>query len=221
MFKKSLLCLFFSLSLMGLAQAHDFWLKPEGSRAVLYYGHGNEDSPYKATCVKKSSGLSASGQAVAVRLTTEGNHCAFSWESGAVEIAAEIDTGYWIKTMQGWKNQSKRNAGSYLLSEWSLYYTKLLLKPGASLNRALGHQLEIVPLQISDKSLKVRVLLHGKPLAETKIYAGHDKVGDTDAAGEATVPKNGLLVLTVSNREPLPDNQDADRLKLNAVLTVP
>ena len=63
--------------------------------------------------------------------------------------------------------------------------------------------------------------MNGKALTDTKIFSGHDKVADTDAAGEATIAKDGLLVLTVSTRQPLKDHPDADRLKLSAVLTIP
>ena len=209
------------LALTPLAWSHDFWLKPQGHKAVLWYGHAHEDSDYDKNNLKKVSGLNAKGEPAKVIQGSDGKHVVLSGEDNLVQVAVEIDSGFWVKTVAGWKNESKRTASHVLLSEWSLYYSKLLLKPQASLNRAFGQQLELVPVALTADSLKVRLLLHGKPLGEVKLYDEHQKVADTDAAGEATVPYTQAMVLSAAYREPLKDNPDADRLNLHAVVSLP
>ena len=208
------------LMLAGAAQAHDFWLKPQGKRAVVYYGHAGQDDRYAASSVKKVAGLNAQGEMVGVKTGNEGGRVVLIPEGPAVQLGAEVDTGFWVKTVRGWKNVSLRQSEGALLSEWSIYYSKALLAEGVP-KGAFGHQLEIVPLQVGPKSARLKVLLRGKPLADAPVYAGHDRLGETDESGELTVNKNGSLVLAVAHKEKLENNPDAERLHLHAVLTLP
>lgn len=210
-----------TLFLAQTVLAHDFWLKPQGQKAVLHYGHGSEDSDYDRANLKKSSGLNAKGEGVAVSQASDGKHVVLSGPAELTQLAVELDTGFWVKTVQGWKNESKRTASGVLLSEWSLYYSKVLLKPEACLNKAFGQQLEIVPVSLNGKNLKVRLLMQGKPLSGVKLYDEHQKVADTDEAGEATVTYAEAMVLSASYRQPISHNPDADRLNLHAVLSLP
>ena len=213
--------LFLVLALGNMALAHDFWLKPQGQKAVLWYGHGSEDDDYDRGNLKKVAGLDAKGNGVKVSQSSDGKHLVLTPEPEAVQLAVEMDTGFWVKTVQGWKNESKRTADGVLLSEWSLYYSKVLLKPEACLNKPFGQRLELVPLALSGKNLKLRLLLNGKPLPEVKLYDEHKKVADTDPAGEATVAYEEAMTLSAAYREPLTNHPDADRLHLHAVLSLP
>lgn len=220
--RKTLKTLLLGSLLLGVAQAHDFWLKPSSAnQAVLHYGHGSEDEGYSSKKIKKASGLNAQGQVTAVKLLPDGERTRLVGSDGSVQLGVELDDGFWVKTTRGWKNQSKREVSNALISQWSLSYTKVLLKPEACLNQAMGHQLEIIALQWSPKSTRIRVLHQGKGLARVKIYANHKKVADSDSQGEATIAGGNNLVLSVSHRHPLRDNPDADRLNLHAVLTLP
>lgn len=213
-----------ALLVIALGQAalsHDFWLKPQGQKAALCYGHAQEDSDYDKGNLKKVTALNSKGEPVKVSEGLEGRHITFAPGPEAVQLAVEMDTGFWVKTTEGWKNESKRTASNALLSEWSLYYSKILFNPQACLNKRIGQPLELVPVAIEGESLKVRLLLRGKPLPEVKLYDEHKKVGDTDEAGEALVPYRGELVLSASYREPLVNHPDADRLNLHAVVTLP
>lgn len=209
------------LALAQMALAHDFWLKPQGQKAALWYGHAQEDSAYDKGNLKKVAAQNARGESVKVTRSSDGKHIVLTGEADAVQLAVEMDTGFWVKTTEGWKNESKRTASGVLLSEWSLYYSKVLWKPQACLNKSFGQQLELVPISLSGGDLKVRLLLHGKPLPNVKLYDEHRKVADTDEAGEASVIYNGELVLSASYREPLSGNPDADRLNLHAVVSLP
>mgnify|MGYP000947905186 CR=1 FL=1 len=219
---KTLKTLLLGSLLLGVAQAHDFWLKPSSAnQAVLHYGHGSEDEGYSAKKIKNASGLNAQGQVTPVKLVPDGERTRLVGSSDSVQLGVELDDGFWVKTTQGWKNQSKRQVNNALISQWSLSYTKVLLKPEACLKQPLGHQLEIVAVQWSPKSTRIRVLHQGKALAGVKVYANHKKVADSDSLGEATIAEGKGLVLSVSHRHPLKDNPDADRLNLHAVLTLP
>lgn len=209
------------LLLTGLAGAHDFWLKPGGQWAVLWYGHEEESAAYAPEKVKKALGLNSAGQPVAVKQTPEGDKVRLSPSGEAAQLAVEVDTGYWSKTPLGWQNKPRREAGQVIMTEWSLYYSKLLFKPQACVNRAFGQKLEIVPIHVAGPAVKVKVLLDGKPQAGLKLYANHERVGQTSEAGEAMLDWRGLTVVAVSCKQPLEGNPDADRLNLNAVLTLP
>ncbi|MBN9419700.1 hypothetical protein ABS71_16945 [bacterium SCN 62-11] len=213
--------IFLVLALGQMALAHDFWLKPQGQKAALWYGHASEDSEYDRANLKKASAFSAKGDPVKVAQTSDGKHVVLVPEAEAAQMAVEMDTGFWSKTVQGWKNESKRAVSGALLSEWSIYYSKVLLKPEACLNKSFGQTMELIPVALHGKNLKVRLVLRGKGLADVKLYDEHQKVADTDAAGEATVTYSEAMVLSAGYREPLQNNPDADRLNLHAVLSLP
>jgi uncharacterized GH25 family protein len=215
--KKALLI--FALS--ACAWGHDFWLKPASpNRVVLEYGHEGSSDKYSPSVVKKATALNARGAPVKVAVAQDGERCVLSGDPEAVQVAAEVDTGYWTKTVHGWANKSKRESGSYLLSEWSLYYSKALLKPAASLNQPFGHRLEFVSTSVDEKAVRVRLLLNGQPLGGKAVYSQHEKLGETDSKGELSVGRNGLTVMSASHKEPIQNNPDADRLHLHAVLTL-
>lgn len=215
---KRLLCL---LLMTQLGLAHNFWLKPQGNRAVLFYGHGIEEIQYSKDIVKKVSGMNSDGKPAKVSWEMDDKHAVLVGTPEVAQMGAEIDEGYWSKTPQGWKNQSRRQAPEALASEWSLSYSKVLLKPGACLNRPFGHKLEIVPVSLEGKTIHLRVLLDGKPLPKAPLSDGHKKAAETDSHGEATVAYEGPTVYSVQDKEPLANSPEAETYKLRAVLSLP
>lgn len=216
--KKALLI--FALS--ACAWGHDFWLKPTPNRVVLEYGHEGGDEKYSPGVLKKAAGLNAGGAPVNVTVTEERGRCVLQGGPETVQIGAEVDTGFWTKSVRGWSNKSKREVSSYLLSEWSVYYCKVVLQPSASVGQAFGHRLEFVPAAVEEKTVRVRLLLNGQPLPNKPVYSQHDKVGETDSQGELSVQRGAQTqtVLSASHKEPLLNHPDADRLQLHAVLTL-
>lgn len=210
------LCLL--LLLASAAGAHDFWIKPSG---VLWYGHEDESAAYAPDKVKKALALSAAGKPVGVKRSVDGGKVKLTPEGEAAQLAVEIDTGYWSKTAQGWQNKPKSQSSQVIMAEWSLYYSKLLYKPEGCLNKPFGQKLEIVPVQVSANSVKVKVLLEGKPQEGLKLYVNHERVGEANSAGEATLERRGLTIISVSFKQPVEGNAEYDRLNLNAVLTLP
>lgn len=85
-------------------------------------------SGWCSTCASVAA-LGADGKPVKVRWEMDGKHAVLLPESAAVQLGAEIDEGYWCKTTEGWKNKSRREIPDALASEWSLSYSKVLLKP--------------------------------------------------------------------------------------------
>lgn len=124
--------------------------------------------------------------------------------------------------MRGWENKSKREVRSALVSEWSVYYSTIVLAPAHCLNRSLGHRFEFIVLQAEPDQAMLELRLDGKPMAEQAVYDhDHRKVGETDSQGRIQLARNGLLSAVASHKEPLENNPDADRMHLHAVLTMP
>lgn len=215
---KRIFCL---LLLTQWALAHNFWLKLEGQRAILYYGHGSDEMQYAKEVVKRVSGLTSGGKPAKVTWKLEGKHAVLLGQGDVAQMGVEVDEGFWTKSTEGWKNKSKREVANALAAEWSLSYSKVLLKPSACLNRRLDHKLEIVPLALEAKSLRLRVVLDGQPLSKVALSDGHEKSAETDSAGEATVAYQTAVVYSVQTKQPLVNSPDADTYKLRAVLSLP
>ncbi len=207
--------------LTSLSWGHDFWLKPAPQGAILRYGHGSEEEPYKSEKLKKASALDAQGKVLEVKTADDGGKVRLQSPAEAVQLGIELDNGYWSKNVGGWANRSRRETPGCLLSEWSLYYAKVLLKSQSCLGKPFGHPLEIVPLEVRNDHLRVRVLLHGKPVSALKIYSNHKRVAESDEHGEASWKREGETIVSVSMKEALQGNPDAERLNLHASLTVP
>ena len=106
--------LFFLLLLTPLALAHNFWLKLDGQRATLYYGHGSDEMQYAREVVKKVSGLTSTGKPAKVSWQIEERHAVLQGQGDVAQMGAEIDEGYWTKSTEGWKNKSKREVPNAL-----------------------------------------------------------------------------------------------------------
>ena len=218
MWKKTIGTLLFMSS---LTLAHDFWLQLVPSGATLRYGHGQEEESYRPEKVKKATALDASGRSTNLQPNLEQGRIRLASPSDSVQLGVEIDNGYWSKNVSGWANRSKSETPGCLLSEWSHYYAKVLLKPQECLGRSFGHPLEIVPLKVSPERLQVRILHDGKPVPQVKVYSNHKKVAESNEQGEAEWGRSGETVVSVGLKSPLQGNPHADRLNLHACLTVP
>jgi nickel transport protein len=100
-----------------------------------------------------------------------------SQDDGHTLIAVRYDNGYWIKTADGYRNATNREAPDALESLWSVKFGKALTGSGAPCDKVLGHELEIVPF--SDpltvkpgQKLRLRVLFRGRPLAGGEVERG-------------------------------------------------
>ena len=121
--------------------AHDFWLKPDNGGAVLIYGHGDDSTPYVESVVKKLTAWAGDGSSAQVSKSFANGLLKLK-ATNATAWGAEVDNGYWTKTIQGWKNVSKRQQTKYIKSTWDRHFAKLV--PAKSPNRVMGQPIEIV-----------------------------------------------------------------------------
>lgn len=129
-----------------------------------------------------------------------------------------------------------RSAKAYFLVSPSLDNVR---KDWGGFDKPLGHALELVPEANPvapmgpGAAIKVRVLFHGKPLADARVSfiprgetlaEGFDKTYErsTDSAGRANfVPKTGnYYLIVVHHKEPAAANAEYESIAYSATLTV-
>jgi uncharacterized GH25 family protein len=231
----------------GVASAHDVWLTVAGDvgrrRAIVNYGHPDDRPPAFADKVVDLVAVTKSGQSSlldGIALTTKkGVTVAQSRpfaDDGHTLLAARYDNGFWIKTADGvYRNATRRLFPDAADSMWSAKFAKALTGPDAPWGKVMGQLLEIVPL--SDpaaakpgQTLRVKVLLQGKPLSGAEVERGDGVTVvaekdiprfTTDADGIASVPivKAGAHLLVIDHKvapSATPDQANTDML--NATL---
>ncbi len=218
MYRYALLGVFLSLFSLS-AWAHDYWLKPENGSAVLIYGHANESEAYKPEVVKSVTGWDDTGKSRELSKSFDKGRLSLTGP-GITAWAVEIDNGYWSKTIQGWKNRSKRQEKKAIKSTWDRHFAKSV--SGKNITFVAGQPLEIVLSSASPSKIEGSVLLRGKPAAGLTIEQDHKKLGTTDANGKFSAKPSGtgIVVLGTRQQEKLERNPDADFLNLDATLTV-
>ena len=151
-------------------------------------------------------------------------------DDGHTLLAARYDNGFWIKTADGlYRNATRRLFPDAADSMWSAKFAKALTGRDAPWDKVLGQTLEIVPL--SDpaatkpgQTLRVKVLLQGKPLPGVEVERGDGMTAvaekdiprfATDADGIASMPivKAGAHLLVIDHKatpSATPDQANAD-----------
>lgn len=176
------------------AQAHYLWLEPVGGEAHLCFGE------YENALREKSGGRLDSiampevqtndDRRVAVAVQRKADHLALAVPAAQPLIAQE--------TSMAVKDLRQQHIGIVK----PMYYTRLAV---AEAEGASSLALDIQPLGQG----RVRVSLHGQPLAKAKlnVFAPNRwlREYETDAAGEAGIdtPWPGLYVLEVVHVEPV------------------
>lgn len=174
-------------------QAHYLWLEPVGGEAHLCFGE------YENALREKSGGRLDSivmpevqtndGRRVAVAVQRKADHLALAVPAGQPLVAQE--------TSMAVKDLRQHNLGIVK----PMYYTRFAT---AEAEGASSLALDIRPLGNG----RVRVSLHGQPLAKVKlsVFAPNRwlREYETDASGEAGIdtPWPGLYVLEVAHVEP-------------------
>lgn len=184
------------------AGAHYIWLEPSAKQANLYFGEYGEDlrevtggkldniSSPEASVVK-------AGKLVPVTYTRQANH---------LELAVAADQPVVIQDVKmKVKDLRKYNIGIVK----PMYYARFAT---AETEAASGLDFDIQPLGAG----KVKVSLHGKPLAKTKleVIAPNQWMQElqTNDAGEVAVktPWSGLYVVHVVYVEPAQGTYDGE-----------
>jgi nickel transport protein len=225
------LWIFFSLGLgfifLPEAGAHDFWIDRRGTEFLLIYGHGDQREEFDPSKIKTVKAFGPGGTEIEVR--SEGKEKALLLHPVAMPswVYVVIDNGYWSKTIYGWKNLPKRKASRVVEAIRSFCYSKAMVSWSASLQNPLGSaQLDIVlpqnPYELkAGESLPIRVFFKGQPAAGLEIEGrDHETVATTDRDGGAKVRLlQGRQLFSVSRKEPLKDDPDADFLSCTATFT--
>jgi cobalt/nickel transport system permease protein len=215
-----------SLLAASVVYAHDYWIEKKGEGYAVVYGHGDQRMEYDPANVKKVTVYDAAGKPMEFRKEVQGKVLAIRPAGPASVIVVDLDSGYWSKTIYGWKNLPKRKASRVVESVRSYHYSKSVVAWGAVAGRPVeGMKLDIVPQKNpfdlrAGEALPVKVLYGGKPLPGADVEGDHEKVAATDKDGLAKVPvKKGRQLITVERKEPLSGDPDADSISVTTTLT--
>ncbi|MCL4503639.1 MAG: DUF4198 domain-containing protein [Deltaproteobacteria bacterium] len=209
------------------ASAHDYLIEQKGQDILLFYGHGDQATEFEAAKVSKLKAIDAQGKDLQVQKDKRVKALLLKVSGSPAVMMAEIDNGYWSKTIYGWKELPKRKASRVVEAIRSFYFTKSLLSWSGAVQEAAGaSRLSIVPMENPFElkpgaQLPVRITGNGKPLPGVEVIGlDHAERGRTDSDGIIRIPINaGLNLITVEYKEPIKDDPDADALSLTATLT--
>lgn len=227
--RKAIISLFFILFLFlaPRADAHDFWIEQEGKEFAVVFGHGTHREEFDPSKIKKVIAFDHQGKEISVTKEKKGKGVVLKPIESPSLMIAEIDNGYWSKTIYGWKNLPKRKASRVVEAIRSLNYSKVLLswsemarKPVESLTLDILPMEDPFRMKIGDH-LPVRILQHGKPLTGVEVTGNdHIKIGTSDKDGILKLLlSKGHQLITVTYKEPLKDDPDADYLSITSTLT--
>jgi cobalt/nickel transport system permease protein len=221
----TLLCLA-SLLAGAAVCAHDYWIEKSGNGYTVVYGHGDKRTEYDPANVKRLTVYDKAGKPVEFRKEVQGKVLTVYPSGPASLIVADLDSGYWSKTIYGWKNLPKRKASRVVEAVRTFHYSKSVVSWGDTAGRPVdGMRLDIIPLKNpfdlrGGETVPVKVLYDGKPLAGATVEGDHEKVASTDNDGITKVPlKKGRNLLTVERKEPLSGDPDADSVSITTTLT--
>lgn len=235
MFKS--LPLFLVLLCLSLQQAvaHDAWLQQTEGQVIVAYGHGTKLDPYDPQNVKNASAFDCKGGIVPVEMEKQKDGASIKSKGSPAIVTVLFDGGYGVKTTDGWKKITKREAeGKFSIVEAlkSRKYAKTLLTPCETFSKPVGLSFEIVPERNPfslkpGEALPIKLLLEGRPIEGAVIKTGDKGRAEskeaikTDKDGKASVviAKPGPQLIVASLKNPLKDDPDADVLSLSTSLT--
>jgi nickel transport protein len=235
MLRKILFVVVLLMSVSQVALAHDTWIEKRNGELFVLRGHGGQVEAYDPSLVTEAKALDAKGQAIAVDVVKNKENAALTPKSDPAIIIALYDSGYWLKTTDGWKKATKREGkGKYdiVQSIKSKQWCKSLLTASPEATKPLGQRFEVVPqkdpatVKVGEK-LPILVVFDGKPVEGAVITTGGAHAGDakdllkTDKNGMASVAveKPGLQMAKATHKVPLKDDPDADDLSLASTIT--
>jgi nickel transport protein len=208
------------------ASAHDYWIEKKGDGYAAVYGHRDQRLEYDPASLKKVTIYNAAGKQLDFKKEVQSKAIIIKPAGSACLILANLESGYWSKTIYGLKNLPKRKATRPIESYRAYHYSKSIVSGGeAALKPVEGLKLDIIPLKqpldmkVGD-SLQLKVLFDGKPYTGASLEGDHDKVGLTDKEGIIKVTlKKGRQIYTVERRDPLKNDPDADFISTTTTLT--
>jgi nickel transport protein len=218
-----------------LALAHDTWIEKRNGEFPVLRGHNGKVEAYDSALVKEARALDTKGQVVEMEIVKNKENAALLTKGNPIIVGALYDSGYWLKTTDGWKKATKREGkGKYDIVESikSKQWCKTILAPSSESSKAMGQGFEVVPqkdpttVRVGDK-LPVKVVFDGKPVEGAVVGLGGGHESDkkdplkTDKAGMASViiEKPGPQLVKATYTMPIKDDPDADALHLASTMT--
>jgi len=214
-----------SLLFANALYAHDVWVAKGAEGLVVKYGHGDKLDPYKPTNVTEAKAYDMSGKEVPVTVKPQDTRAILNAAQDPALVAVVFSPGVYVKTPEGYKNVSKREAKDVIESTRSMTWNKNLWGWNDSFGKPLGGKMEIVPaknplsLKVGD-ALAFQVLYDGKPLAGATVSAegvGKDTLKtDPNGRAQVVIKKTGLNVMKVNRKTATVKDPDADTLSETA-----
>ena len=229
-----------SLALLGLlgamfathVSAHGLWTEQRRGNIEIIYGHGAEDNAFKAQKISGAWAYDAEGKMIPVTVQRLADHARLQPLKSPAVLAVALDNGMWSQTAnKKWINEGRSKVPGAIESTQTFKYSLAIYQPGAKLPKLDQMKLlilpEVDPLTVGPgKSLPVRVLLDGKPVAGVKLVGDYRSAPntlstETDAEGRAQVlvRNEGLNVIAAQVEVQLKDNPDVASRGLFSSLT--
>ncbi len=207
--------------------AHEYWIEQKGQDFALVYGHGTAREEFDVSKVKDIKALDPRGKGIEVRKEARDKALLLKVSEAPAVILAEIDNGYWSKTIYGWKNLPKRKASRVVEAIRSTNFAKALFSWSDAAQHSSGDiRLDILPVKNpfdlkAGEFLPLKVTYQGNPIPDLEVEGtDHTKVATTDKNGLTQIRvSKGYQVITVTHKEPLRGDPDADFLSLTTTLT--
>ncbi len=235
MFKRILFAVLLLLPATQIALAHDTWIEKRNGQLLVLRGHGGDVEAYDPALVKEAKALDAKGQPVEIEIVNNKENALLSTKGDSAIVGALYDSGYWLKTTDGWKKATKREGkGKYNIVESlkSKQWCKNILAATSKSSKPLGQRFEVVPqkdpttVRAGDK-LPIKVIWDGEPVEGAIITTGGGHASDTkdllktDKEGmvSVTIEKAGFQMVKANHKIPMKDDLDADVLDLSSTMT--
>jgi len=212
------------LAAPSLATAHDLWVERDGGALVLRRGHRlGVLLPLERAKVKALRCLDEGApRDVLPQATFAAKELRLAATCRAA--AAAFDGGAWSLTPDGEVNRPRTQVPHAVRAWLQRQYAKWVdARSAGAAGQAFGDELELVVGNLAGArpgdQVTVRVLSAGTPVAGAALSAGHDALGETDAAGEARVRlRAGVETLSARVRRRI-STPEADLVLLQATLT--
>ena len=216
---------------LSSVSGHDIWVERQEGKLVVLYGHAdkNKFDPIEPAKIKEVKGFDNNGRDVTVKILQDKNSLSVSPTKGVAAIALFFDGGFLVKTTDGYKHISKREAKEYIESMQSMKFGKSLFSWNRRFAEPFGMRFELVPLKNpfdvkKGEALPIKVLFEGKPLEGATVriqgYDGRRSELLSNKEGMANIViEKGMQIITARHKVPLKDNPDADTLSLGTAMT--
>ena len=221
-----------SLLITTQANAHGLWLEQRRGHIEAVYGHGAEDNAFNAEKISGAWAYNRSGRMIPVTVQRLDDHARLQPLKPAAVVGVALDNGAWSLTPdKQWINAGRSQVPNSTKSLHTFKYSLAIYQEGAQLPKLDQLKMvilpEVDPLKVGPgKSLPVRVLVDGKPVAGVELvgdYRGapHQVSATTDADGRAQVlvRNEGLNIISAEVSLPVKDDADIETRGLFTSLT--